>query len=154
MKCRGLLPAVALPVLLLMAMGSGATGQTIVTPAAPAPDCGSVVIIKCDKPPADAPDKARKDAARRLEARRADRATIELDRVIIEGDGEGRSPEDVISRALTRPLIRPGETSFSIGESAQCTCMNICPPPPFPCCSCTDRVGSRHATSPGWKPTN
>jgi hypothetical protein len=113
-----------------------------------------VVIIKCDKPPAEPPAKAKQDAARRLEARRADRLTIELDRVIIEGDGESRSPEDAISRALSRPLIRPGETSFSIGESAQCTCMNICPPTPVPCCSCTDRVGSRHATSPGWKPTN
>ena len=143
-----------LTVVLSLPLGSSATGQTFVTPAAAPPDCGSVVIIKCDKPPAESPAKAKQDAARRLETRRADHLTIELDRVIIEGDGERRSPEDAINRALSRPLIRPGETSFSIGESAQCTCLNICPPPPFPCCNCTDRVGSRHATSPGWKPTN
>ena len=148
------LPGRLLIAVLLVPLGLGATGQTIVTPTAAPPDCGSVVIIKCDKPPADAQARAKREAARRLEARRADRVTIELDRVIIEGDGERRSPEEAISRALARPLIRPGETSFSIGESAQCTCLNICPPPPFPCCSCTDQVGSRHATSPGWKPTN
>lgn len=147
-------PCLLVTVVLQLSLGSGATGQTIVTPTAAPPDCGSVVIIKCDKPPADTPDRAKKEAARRLEARRADRATIELDRVIIEGDGERRSPEDVISRALSHPLVRPGETTFSIGESAQCTCLNICPPWPLPCCNCSDRVGSRHATSPGWKPTN
>jgi hypothetical protein len=149
MKCRGMLLVV-----LLLPLSSGVIGQTVAAPAAATPDCGSVVIIKCDKPSADAPDRAKKEAARRLEARRADRATIELDRVIIEGDGERRSPEDAISRALSRPLIRPGETSFSIGESAQCTCLNLCPPWPLPCCNCSDRIGSRHATSPGWKPTN
>ena len=147
-------PCLLMTIMLLLPLGSGATGQTIVTPAPAAPDCGSVVIIKCDKPAAESPARARQDAARRVEARRADQLTIELDRVIIEGDGERRSPEDAISRALSRPLIRPGESSFSIGESAQCTCLNIGPPPPFPCCNCTDRVGGRHATSPGWKPTN
>jgi hypothetical protein len=141
-------------VLTWLLLASGVSGQTVIAPAPAAPDCGSVVLVKCDKPPVDSPERARQDAARRMEARRADRATIELDRVIIEGDGERLSPEQAISRALSRPLIRPGETSFSIGESAQCTCMNICPPWPLPCCNCTDRVGSRQATAPGWKPTN
>lgn len=137
--------------------------QTSIAPVAPpaavtAPDCGSVVLIKCDKPASGSqavapPDPARRAAAQRMENRRADQAIIEMERLIVEGDGERRSPEDVISRALAQPLVREGQHSYSIGESAQCTCMNICPPPPLPCCACTDRVGSRQATSPGWKPT-
>jgi hypothetical protein len=121
--------------------------------AQPVQDCGSVVIIKCDKPQSRASD-ARRDAARQMQSRRADRATFELDRVIIESEAERlESPEQTIGRALYRPLVTRVEHSFSIGESAQCTCMNICPPPPFPCCNCTDRVGSSLATAPGWKPT-
>jgi len=149
--------------LLLAPLAAVAFAQSSIAPVAPAapapaPDCGSVVLIKCDKPSPEsqavAPaDPARRDAARRLENRRADQAILEMERIIIEGDGERRSPEDVIGSALSRPLVRPGTHSFEIGESAQCTCMNVCPPPPFPCCSCTDRVGGRHATSPGWKPT-
>jgi len=151
------------PLLLLAPLASLALAQSI-TPVAPpaavaAPDCGSVVLIKCDKPAsgsqAVAPaDPARREAARRMENRRADQAIIEMERLIVEGDGERRSPEDVISRALAQPLPqRQGTHSFAIGEGAQCSCMNICPPWPLPCCECTDRVGSRQATSPGWKPT-
>jgi hypothetical protein len=88
------------------------------------------------------------------QARRAQRGVIELDRVIIYGEAElPGSPEEVIARALSRAPVRAGETSFATGESAQCTCMNLCPPPPFPCCQCTDRVGSRLSSSPGWAPT-
>jgi len=125
----------------------------------PLPDCGSVVLVKCDKPnvagvqavtPAEA---MRRESARRMEARRTGQLTYEMERIIIEGEGERLSPEAVISRSLSQPLVRQGENTYEIGESAQCTCMNICPPFPFPCCSCTDRVGGRHATSPGWKPT-
>jgi len=116
-------------------------------------ECGSVVIIKCEKPETLASDPKR-EAARRLEARRADRATLELDRIIIEDEADRpESPQQAISRALYRPLVTRGERSFWIGESAQCTCMNICPPPPLPCCNCTDRVGSSLANAPGWKPT-
>lgn len=124
-------------------------------PSAPQPaqDCGSVVIIKCDKPQPSAND-AKRNAARQMQSRRADRATFELDRVIIESEADrAESPEQTISRALYRPLVTRGEHSFAIGESARCTCMNICPPPPFPCCNCTDRVGSTLANAPGWKPT-
>ncbi len=125
----------------------------------PAHDCGSVVLLKCDKPAAGAPvvtpaDPSRREAARRRENRRADQLTLELDRLVVEGDGERRSLESVISGALSRPLVRPGEHSYSIGESAQCTCKNICPPWPQLCCVCTDQVGSRLAITPGWKPTD
>jgi hypothetical protein len=135
--------------------GPGIYGQSLVSvPPAP-PDCGSVVIVKCDRPDVVPPERARQEAARRIESRRVDRATVELDRVIIEDDAErGDSPEKAISRALSRPSLRPGEQTFAAGEGAQCTCRNVCPPPPLPCCVCTDRPGSRQATGPGWKPTN
>ena len=134
---------------------SGSRAQATAVPPLRPPDCGSVVIVKCDKPDPAVNDRSKLEAARRIESRRVDRATVELDRIIIEGDAERpQSPEQVIGRALSRPPLARGEHSFSIGESAQCTCMNICPPPPFPCCSCTERVGSRLAHSPGWKPTN
>ncbi len=132
-----------------------AAAQTATVPAVnEAPDCRSVVIIKCEKSEPSAAERARREAIKRGETRRTQRGIVELDRVIIEGDAERPdSPEAVISRALSRPLVRQGENSFAIGESAQCTCMNICPPPPFPCCQCTDRVGSRQSSSPGWAPT-
>lgn len=136
----------------LVAAGAGSQPVPGVPP--PPPDCGSVVVVRCDKPEPPAWERAKQEAARRVEVRRADRAAVELDRVIIEAETERReSPEQAIGRALSRPLVRPGETSYSIGEAAQCTCMNICPPPPFPCCSCSDQPGKRLATSPGWKPT-
>jgi hypothetical protein len=131
-----------------------APGQDLTAPSAP-PNCGSVVIIKCDKPKLSPSERDRKDAARDIEARRTDRAAVEFDRVIIEGDAERPDTvQQAISHTLSRPLVVPGEHSFSIGESAQCTCRNICPPLPFPCCACTDRVGSSLANAPGWKPTN
>lgn len=120
-----------------------------VAPPTP-PDCGSVVIIKCDPPAATDP---RREAARQMETRRTNPTQV-MDRIIIEDDAiRGSSPESIINRTFSRPLVAPGVHSYSIGESAQCTCMNICPPPPFPCCNCTDRVGSSLANAPGWKPT-
>lgn len=131
-----------------------AHAQAPLTLPPPAPECASVVIVKCDKPPAASAGPAQQDAARRIESRRTAQATQELDRVIVEGDSEKRTPEDVINRALARPLVRQGETTFVVSEGAQCTCRNICPPWPLPCCACTPQPGSRHATSPGWKPTD
>lgn len=142
---------VALAALLWALLLVPAQGQTtFVAPPEPQ-DCGSVVLLKCDKPETADKDKAR--ARQQMESRRTNQSMLEFERIIIEGDSERRSPEDAINRALSRPLVRQGEQTFAIGESAQCTCMNICPPPPFPCCQCTDRVGSRHSTSPGWAPT-
>jgi len=116
------------------------------------PDCGSAVIIRCEPPPASA--DTRGEAARRLEERRTNPGSM-MDRIIIEEDAvRPASPESVISRALATPFVKTGEHSFSIGEGAQCTCLNVCPAWPLPCCDCTDQVGSRHATAPGSKPTN
>jgi hypothetical protein len=138
---------------LLLAAGAGSQPVPVV-PSPPTPECGSVVVVRCDKPEPPASERSKRDAVRRIEARRSDRAAVELDRVIIEGDAERpESPEQTISRALSRAPLPRGEHSFATGESARCTCMNICPPPPFPCCNCTDRVGSSLANAPGWKPT-
>jgi len=139
----------ALVVMLVADVVVGQPGPASATPQ----DCGSVVMVRCDKPPAFSSDPTKQDAKRRAEARRAQPGPVELDRIIIEGDPELRdTPEQAINRALSRSLQREGEHSFAIGESAQCTCRNICPPPPLPCCACTDRVGSRLSTAPGWKP--
>jgi hypothetical protein len=145
----------ALPVLIM----AGLCNASAQSPAAKAtaepkmPDCGSVVIIKCEPPAVEDAQRARREAARHIENRRGGSVDV-MDRVIIEDDAlRPDSPEAAINRALSRAPVRQGENSFSIGESAQCTCMNICPPPPFPCCQCTDRVGSRHSSSPGWAPT-
>jgi len=130
-----------------------AMAQSLVVPP-PSPDCASVVLIRCSVDAGTSNNADRRAAARRHEARRVHPAVQELDRITIEGDAERSSPEDAISRALSRPLLRQGESTFSLGEGEQCTCRAVCPPPPLPCCVCSDRVGSRHATSPGWKPTN
>lgn len=133
--------------------GNIAAGQALTLPPPP-PDCGSVVVVKCSKEAAAAGDTAKQDTARRIEQRRSAQGGQQMDRIIIEGDSERRPPEDTISRALSRPLVRQGETSFAIGEGAQCTCMNLCPPWPLPCCNCTRQAGNRQATAPGWKPTD
>lgn len=146
----------AVPVLIMAGLcNAAAQGPETKSTAAPkGPDCGSVVIIKCEPPAADDVQHTRREAARRVESRRGGTSVDVMDRVIIEDDAlRPDSPEAAINRALSRPLVRQGENSYSIGESAQCTCMNICSPPPFPCCQCTDRVGSRHSTAPGWAPT-
>jgi hypothetical protein len=126
-----------------------AMAQSLVVPS---PDCGSVVIIRCNKD-AGASTDAERRAAAPLQ-RRIQPGVQELDRIIIEGDAERSSLEDTINRALARPLLLQRESTFSLGEGELCTCRAVCPPPPLPCCVCSDRVGSRHATSPGWKPTN
>ncbi|HQR22318.1 MAG TPA: hypothetical protein PKV98_15730, partial [Burkholderiaceae bacterium] len=71
----------------LMGAMSDARAQNLGVPPPP-PECGSVVIVKCEKPEPAAADRGKREAARRIEARRADRAAVELDRVIIEGDAE------------------------------------------------------------------
>ena len=146
----------AVGALLAAVLGSAVAQAPAVAPKVtpPTPDCGSVVIVKCERPEVDDAQRARREATQRIENRRGRSAVDVMDRVIIEDDAiRPDSPEAAINRALSRPLARPGENSFSIGESSQCTCMNICPPPAFPCCQCTDRVGSRHSTAPGWAPT-
>ena len=146
----------AVGALLAAVLGSAVAQAPAVSPKVPppTPDCGSVVIVKCERPELDDTQRARREATQRIENRRGSSAVDVMDRVIIEDDAvRPDSPEAAINRALSRPLVRQGENSFSIGEGAQCTCKNICPPWPLPCCSCTDQVGSRHANSPGWAPT-
>jgi hypothetical protein len=110
-------------------------------------DCGSKVVLRCasGKGTAAAPggDPERTRAAREAAQRRSDAAAEDLGRVVIEGE-RIRTPsvEQVISKALERPIVRDGTHSFEIGEGAQCTCMNVCPPWPLPCCSCSGHASS------------
>jgi hypothetical protein len=92
-----------------------------------------------------------RDRARRVDQRR--RGFIEpldLDRIIIESDPLKRSVEDAMSDALiSRP---PGGTyTITTAEGSQCSCMNRCPPIPFPCCQCAPHP-SRYTLSPGSTP--
>ena len=32
---------------------------------------------------------------------------------------------------------RDGSYTFESGDGSKCTCMNVCPPWPFPCCTCS-----------------
>lgn len=119
-------------------------------------DCGSVVIVRCEAPPqsavtppqsAGAPPRV---AAARVEARRqALMDPLALDQVIIEADPVRRSLED----ALSAPFMRPphGTHTFVSADGSRCSCMNRCPPIPFPCCQCSAQPRT-YVTSPGSSP--
>jgi len=51
-----------------------------------------------------------------MEVRRADRAAVELDASSLKQKPSAGVPEQGIGRALSRPLVRAGETSYSIGR--------------------------------------
>ena len=109
----------AVGALLAAVLGSALAQAPAVTPKVPppTPDCGSVVIVKCERPEADDAQRARREATLRIENRRGGSAVDVMDRVIIEDDAiRPDSPEAAINRALSRPLVRQGENSFSIGE--------------------------------------
>jgi hypothetical protein len=119
------------------------------------PDCGSVVVVKCEPTrtavplPPSASEAARRDQSRTLAARRENSTAQDLGWAIIEGEAiRRRTLEEAFSPAF--PQVRPvdGTYTFTIAESAQCTCMNRCPPPPFPCCQCSGHM-NRYSTSPG-----
>lgn len=156
-------------VLLATAIAAGAAwAQVPATDAPPAQPgsakCGSVVVVKCEprndveSANAAAERTLKEERARRTETRRADGNTRpDLGRVIIEGERiKPMTVEESIQRATAGEATLPagGTHTYSIGEGAQCTCMNVCPPwwTLMPCCSCTDRSGSRLATSPGSTP--
>jgi hypothetical protein len=115
-------------------------------------ECRSVVLQRCDTSVDLSLTNRQREAARQMEANRINHV-FELDRIVIEADRPTLSIADTMGQRLSRPLVRQGEHSFAIGESAKCTCMNVCPPPPFGCCQCTNIVGSRLSQSPGWAPT-
>jgi hypothetical protein len=137
-------------------LAATAAAQDVASPGVRAlPDCGSVVIVKCEPSrAAHAAPKLRSEAARRdqertLAARREAAPGQDLGVMIIEGEAiRRRTLEEALSTAF--PQSRPGDGSYTytIAESAQCTCMNQCPPPPFPCCQCSGHM-NRYSASPG-----
>lgn len=125
-----------------------------------AAECGSVVVVKCEKPkslesPRDAAERAqRADRSGRVESRRSS-SVQELDAIVIEADRMRQlSAEEAIERALRIETPRSGTHTYSTGVGTQCTCMNICPPwwTLMPCCSCSSQTGSRMSTAPGSSP--
>ena len=120
-------------------------------------DCGSVVIIKCDQPASAASagtsDQARQQA-RRGEVLRQNPFAQQLEGVVIEGELiRRRSIEETMSSAFPIVRARDGSYTFDSGEGSKCTCMNVCPPLPFPCCTCTGQMG-RYRAMPGSSPLN
>ena len=124
-------------------------------------DCGSVVLVKCEnRNPVESPDAAanraeRAEQQRRVESRRIDGPRPDLGRVIIEGERiRPLTVEESLRRAMPADITPNGTYTYSIGEGAQCTCMNVCPPwwTLMPCCACSDRTGSRLSTAPGSTP--
>jgi hypothetical protein len=136
-----------------------ALGTVLVHAQTPAPaagkDCGSIVIVRCEPPPAKAASPARsaaatRDTGARVEARRQEFADpFELDRVIIEADPIRRSLEEALSAPFDRPAH--GTHTFLNADGSTCSCMNRCPPVPLPCCACAAPPRS-YATSPGSPP--
>jgi len=103
-------------------------------------DCGSMVIIKCDRP-ADASEQVRQPS-RRVELRRQALPVQQLEGVVIESEAiRRRSIEEMMSSAFPPALARDGNYTFDTGEGSKCTCMNVCPPFPFACCVCSPRTG-------------
>jgi hypothetical protein len=122
---------------------------------APLQDCGSVVIVKCDR--ASARSEATSDQARqsrRGELSRQNPFVQPLEGVVIEGELiRRRSIEETMASAF--PTVRPrdGNYTFDKGAGSKCTCMNVCPLWPLPCCTCSAPMG-RYIGTPGSSPLN
>jgi hypothetical protein len=124
---------------------------------AAAKGCGSVVIIKCDRPASEASastsDQARQQA-RRAEVVRQNPFAQQLEGVVIEGELiRRRSIEETMASAFPTVRARDGSYTFDSGEGSKCTCMNVCPPWPLPCCTCSGQLG-RYRAMPGSSPLN
>lgn len=119
-------------------------------------DCGSVVIIKCDAPATgiDAGVSEQAQQSRRTEPRRTSPLVQRLDGVVIEGELlRRRSIEETMALAFPALRARDGNYTFETGEGSKCSCMNVCPPWPLPCCTCSGHM-SRYRAMPGSSPLN
>lgn len=142
--------------MLLTARAALAAPETAPQPSVRAlPDCGSVVVVRCDPVRVDPTTAAREGAARRERERYAAKRSgdvHELDRIIIEGEAiRRRTFEEAFAPAFPELKSVESTTTTTIAESAQCSCMNRCPPFPFPCCQCSAHP-SRYSLSPGSSP--
>lgn len=120
-------------------------------------DCGSVVIVKCDRPAAETQpgvsDQTLQQSVR-TELRRQSPLVQQLDGVIVEGEAlRRRSIEEMMNFALPPVRPRDGTHTFETGEGTKCSCMNVCPPWPLPCCTCSGHM-SRYRAMPGSSPLN
>jgi hypothetical protein len=120
-------------------------------------DCGSVVIVKCDRSASErsvsTPEQPRQPV-RRVDLRRQNPFVQPLEGVVIEGELiRRRSIEETMASAF--PTVRPrdGNYTFDTGAGSKCTCMNVCPPWPLPCCTCSAPMG-RYIGMPGSSPLN
>jgi hypothetical protein len=124
---------------------------------ATAKDCGSVVIVKCDRPASEGSagtsDQDRQQV-RRVELLRQNPFSQQLEGVVIEGEFiRRRSIEETMASAFPTVRSRDGSYTFDQGEGSKCTCMNVCPPWPLPCCTCSGQMG-RYRAMPGSSPLN
>jgi hypothetical protein len=109
-----------------------------------------VVVVRCD-PTAKAATSTQRERAQRLEERRRTPLDgLELERIVIEADPIRPSIEETLSRPFAAGPAH-GTHTFTTGEGSQCTCMNTCPPFPFPCCDCSAHM-SRYSRMPGASP--
>ncbi|MGH6608976.1 MAG: hypothetical protein ACRECQ_01845 [Burkholderiaceae bacterium] len=116
-------------------------------------DCGSVVIIRCDRPATTEQAEAQQ-RSRSIDLRRQPQSLQQLDGVVIEADAlRRRSIEQTMAGAFPILLPRDGNYTFRTSESSKCTCMNVCPPPPLPCCNCSVPM-NRYLSTPGSSPLN
>lgn len=107
-------------------------------------------MVRCEREAAGGLPRSGVRVQRFDERRRAAAAPLELDRIVIEADPLRRSVEDAMAGALpARPAH--GTHTFTTAEGSQCSCMNRCPPLPFPCCQCSAHM-SRYSVSPGASP--
>ncbi len=118
--------------------------------------CDSVVIIKCDAPAAStgASPSAQVQQSRSVDLRRQNPLTQQLEGVVIEGELiRRRSIEETMASAFPAVRARDGNYTVETGEGTKCSCMNVCPPWPLPCCTCSGHL-SRYRAMPGSSPLN
>ena len=120
-------------------------------------DCGSVVIVKCESPASAGginPSEPVPQFSRVLAARRESAGIQSLDGVIIEGEAvRRRSLSDTMAGPFPQVRARDGSHTVDNGDGSKCTCMNVCPPFPFACCTCSSLM-SRYRSMPGSSPLN
>jgi len=146
--CRSRRPERLAPLVLAFVCLTAAA-QAPLVPARPG-RCESVVVVRCD-PATNTAGSPLKERAQQLEERRRlPLDSLELERIVIEADPIRPSIEGTLSRSLAeRPAY--GTHTFTTGEGSQCTCMNKCPPFPFPCCDCSAHM-SLYNRMPGASP--